>query len=89
MIKVSPYMTSQNCSNCGKVGSRSKGYFVCNHCGYSLNADLNASFNLAKHHNKVDGVSRHPVTMPNIQSDEHKASSSGIACELMDKSPHL
>jgi len=36
-IKVSPCHTSQTCS----------------HCGYSLNADLNASFNLAKHHSKA------------------------------------
>src|SRR3989344_4606592 len=86
VIKVSPHLTSQTCSHCGQIGSRSKGFFTCSHCGYSLNADLNASYNLAKHHSKADGVSA-SVTKPNIQSDEHKASSSGIACELMDKSP--
>ncbi|MEK6880285.1 MAG: zinc ribbon domain-containing protein, partial [Nanoarchaeota archaeon] len=80
---ISPYMTSQTCSKCGLVGSRSKGFFVCSHCKYSLNADLNASYNLAKHHSIADGVSG-IVTCPNIQSDEHKASLSGIACELMD-----
>jgi len=82
-IKVSPYMTSQTCSKCGKVGSRSKGFFVCSHCGYSLNADLNASFNLAKHHSISDGVSV-AVTQPNIRVDEHKGSSRTFACETMD-----
>ncbi len=83
VVKVSPYLTTQTCSNCGNLGSRSKGFFVCSHCGYSLNADLNASYNLAKHHSNADGVSA-SVTMPYIRSDEHKGSSSAIACELMD-----
>ena len=82
-IKVSPYMTSQTCSKCGQIGSRSKGFFSCSHCGYSLNADLNASFNLAKHHSIADGVSV-SVTTPDIQANEHKGSSRTIACEVMD-----
>ena len=86
VIKVSPYLTSQTCSRCGQIGSRSKGFFVC-HCGYSLNADLNASFNLAKHHSKADGVSAF-VTKPYIQSDDAKGLLT-TATELMDKSPLL
>jgi len=85
VIKVSPYMTSQTCSKCGKVGTRSKGFFVCSHCCYSLNTDLNASQNLAKHHSKSDGVSV-AVTQPNIQSDDVKGLLT-TATELMDKSP--
>jgi len=88
VIKVSPYLTSQLCSKCGQLGSRSKGFFVCNHCGYSLNSDLNASYNLAKHHSKSDGVLA-SVTKPHIQGDDVKGSSRAIATELMDKSPHL
>lgn len=84
IIKVSPYHTSKSCSRCGELGSRSKSFFVCSHCGYSLNADLNASFNLAKHHSIADGVSV-AVTQPHVQSYEHKGSSSAIACEPMDK----
>ena len=67
IIKVNPYYTSKSCSRCGNIGSRSKSFFVCSHCGYSLNADLNASFNLAKHHSIADGVSV-VVTQPYIQS---------------------
>jgi IS605 OrfB family transposase len=47
VIRVSPFKTSQICSHCGCLGSRSKGFFSCVHCGYSLSADLNASLNLA------------------------------------------
>ena len=88
VIKVSPYLTSQKCSHCGNLGSRSKGFFVCSHCGYSLNADLNASYNLAKHHSKSDGVSAF-VTKPYIQSDEGKGLFLTTVLELMDKSPRL
>ena len=88
IMKVNPYHTSKSCSHCGELGSRSKSFFVCLHCGYSLNADLNASFNLAKHHSISDGVLV-PVTVPDIQAYEHKGSSSAIACEPMDKSPCL
>ena len=56
VIKVSPYNTSQTCSKCSSIGSRSKGFFICSHCGYSLNADLNASYNLAKQHSNADVV---------------------------------
>jgi IS605 OrfB family transposase len=73
VIKVNPYRSSQTCSHCGELGSRSKGFFVCSHCGYSLNADLNASFNLAKHHSNADGVSA-AVNQPYIPNDDAKAS---------------
>jgi len=88
VTKVSPYNTSKICSRCGSLGSRSKGFFVCSHCGYSLNADLNASFNLAKHHSISDGVLV-AVTQPNIQSYDVKGTFCATATELMDKSPHL
>tara|TARA_Y100000310_G_scaffold147492_1_gene146755 strand:+ start:2081 stop:3259 length:1179 start_codon:yes stop_codon:yes gene_type:complete len=103
IVKVSPYMTSQTCSNCGQIGSRSKGFFICSHCGYSLNADLNASFNLAKHHSKPDGVllqdtgnRRFPrvsvaVTQLNVSDDDVKGLLT-TATEFRDKiskSPRL
>lgn len=88
-VKVSPYMTSQICSKCRQIGTRSKGFFCCSHCGYSLNADLNGAINIAsKHHSKTDDVSV-VVTRPYIQTDEHKGSLRTIECEVMDKSPTL
>lgn len=81
-IKVNPYLTSQICSRCGKVGARLKGFFRCPHCGYSLNADLNASRNLAKHDSMPDRVSA-AVNQPSIPDDESKTMN-GIADESRD-----
>ncbi|MAG52775.1 MAG: hypothetical protein CMH62_02320 [Nanoarchaeota archaeon] len=84
IVTVSPYLTSKTCSKCKNLGSRSVCFFSCLHCGYSLNADLNASFNLAKHHSIADDVSV-PVTVPDIRVYEHKSSPRTIACETMNK----
>ncbi|MDP2922354.1 MAG: transposase [Candidatus Omnitrophota bacterium] len=86
-IKVNPYLTSQTCSRCGKVGTRVKGFFRCPHCGYSLNADLNASRNLAKHDSMPDRVSA-VVNQPNIPNDESKTVNR-IADEFRDNTKIL
>lgn len=49
--KVNPYHTSQICSCCGhwEEGQRiDQSHFVCKNCGAELNADFNASRNIAK-----------------------------------------
>jgi IS605 OrfB family transposase len=49
--QVSPAYTSQRCSSCGfthESNRRSKHQFVCQKCGYELNADYNASKNIAR-----------------------------------------
>lgn len=49
--QVSPAYTSQRCSSCGSThesNRRSKHQFVCQKCGYELNADYNASKNIAR-----------------------------------------
>jgi len=68
VLFVNPYMTSQTCSLCGRKGSRYLSSFVCFHCNVGLDADFNASCNLR----------RHPVTVPNIPSDDVKASIDGL-----------
>jgi len=88
VVKVSPYNTSKTCSKCSSIGSRSKGFFICSHCGYSLNADLNASYNLAKQHSNADVVLA-AVTQPHIQANELEGSLRTIESEVMDKSPLL
>src|SRR3989304_8526519 len=35
IVFVSPYMTSQTCSNCLKIGSRYFDFFTCLHCNFS------------------------------------------------------
>lgn len=48
-ITISPQNTSKTCSRCNELTSRrpkNAGFFKCLNCGYSCNADINASFNL-------------------------------------------
>ena len=48
--KVNPAYTSQTCSQCGCVdpGSRQGEGFRCLHCGHEIDADWNASINIAR-----------------------------------------
>lgn len=51
VAQVSPAYTSQRCSSCGfthENNRRSKHQFVCQKCAYQLNADYNASKNIAR-----------------------------------------
>jgi IS605 OrfB family transposase len=51
--RVDPRHTSQMCSNCGyqhRANRRSQSFFKCRSCGYSLNADLNAAYNIRDKH---------------------------------------
>jgi transposase len=81
--KVKPNYTSQICSRCGKLGSRSKSLFVCSHCGYSLNADLNASKNLA---NPMLGMRQDAVTHQYSRNYESEgASQCSTEAEFMAK----
>jgi IS605 OrfB family transposase len=48
-VFVEAKFTSQRCSKCGHIAPSNRNglSFVCKHCNYSLNADLNASKNIA------------------------------------------
>ncbi len=49
VVKIDPRHTSQTCSRCGhqaRNNRRSQSLFLCRKCGYCLNADLNASYNI-------------------------------------------
>lgn len=51
--KIDPRHTSQTCSKCGhqaRNNRRSQSVFLCRKCGYCLNADLNASYNIRDKH---------------------------------------
>ena len=85
-VRVKPNYTSQICSKCGQLGSRSGCSFVCIHCGYSLNADLNSALNLASPMLEKRQAS---ITKPYIRIDEHERVLNPIECEVMDKYPAL
>lgn len=49
VVKIDPRHTSQTCSRCGyqaRNNRRSPSLFLCRQCGYCLNADLNAAYNI-------------------------------------------
>ena len=53
VVKIDPRHTSQTCSQCGqqhRSNRRSQSLFKCRECGYTLNADLNASYNIRNKH---------------------------------------
>lgn len=50
LLSVNPVYTSQKCSECGAVhkSNRSGENFRCRNCGYTIDADYNASLNILK-----------------------------------------
>ncbi|HZU70189.1 MAG TPA: transposase [Ktedonobacteraceae bacterium] len=49
VVKIDPRHTSQTCSRCSyqhRSNRRSQSVFHCRSCGYQLNADLNAAYNI-------------------------------------------
>ena len=51
LIKVPPQYTSQTCAACGHVSKhnrKSQALFVCERCGHTANADLNAAENIRR-----------------------------------------
>jgi len=53
VVYVDARYTSQKCSGCGHISRSNRidqSHFVCKHCSYSLNADLNASRNIVKNY---------------------------------------
>lgn len=49
VVRIDPRHTSQTCSRCGyqhRANRRSQSLFLCRSCGYQLNADLNAAYNI-------------------------------------------
>ncbi|MDO8751585.1 MAG: transposase, partial [Dehalococcoidia bacterium] len=53
VVAIDPRHTSQTCSRCGfqyRHNRKSQSLFLCRSCGYQLNADLNASYNIRNKH---------------------------------------
>ena len=50
VIEVPEYNTSKQCSRCGSMRTKrpSQGVFICEDCGYQINADVNGAKNILK-----------------------------------------
>jgi putative transposase len=58
--RIDPRHTSQTCSRCGhqhRSNRQSQSLFLCKQCGYCLNADLNAAYNIREKHLASVGTS--------------------------------
>jgi IS605 OrfB family transposase len=79
VVYIDPRYTSQKCSKCGhtcKVNRQNQTQFKCVHCGYTLNADLNASFNIRNNYlDSIGHPSRASVNRPIVSS--HSPGSAG------------
>lgn len=64
---INPRYTSQLCSVCGQKGNRQRGFFSCD-CGYSGNADLNASLNIRERFNPSGNESWAVVNPPIVST---------------------
>lgn len=47
VVAVDPRYTSQTCSRCKQIGKRTNKHFKCENCGNDMDADVNASLNIA------------------------------------------
>ena len=70
VVAVNPRHTSQRCSRCGYINraNRKGAWFKCGRCGFELDADLNASRNIALLGRSQ--LSRLFVNAPDVASDE-------------------
>ncbi len=60
VVAIDPRHTSQTCSKCGfqsRSNRKTQSLFLCRECAYSLNADLNASYNIRDKHLATLGTS--------------------------------
>ena len=81
LILVDPSYTSQRCSVCGHIESsnRQNNRFRCKSCGFELNADLNASRNIA--YLGKSEIGRLPVIQPIVSPVKADTSLSALAVD--------
>lgn len=68
VVAVDPRNTSRTCCRCGhvaKANRKSQSEFTCQHCGFSLNADINGAINIASRASVNTPIAVHaPTAIP-------------------------
>jgi IS605 OrfB family transposase len=87
VVKIDPRHTSQTCSKCGhqaRTNRRSQSLFLCRACGYQLNADLNAAYNIREKYRASLSQDGRPVLSGPACQVASRVTPSGV-----DASPRL
>jgi putative transposase len=87
VVEISEAWTSQICNKCSEKGTRNKGLFKCNSCGYEDNSDRNGSLNIGK---RVLGqVSRIGVSVNIPKTEAENIKNTKIRNSVSDFRSHL
>ena len=86
VVYVDARYTSQKCSKCGHVSRknrRDQAHFVCEGCGFQLNADLNASRNIVKNYlASLGGKSGHGEASPSVWGVVNRPDVGSVGCAV-------
>lgn len=69
LVSVNEKSTSKTCSRCGTVRKRNRktrGLYICNKCGYKINADVNGAVNILKKYLQPSGKSSADVGLAKV-----------------------
>jgi putative transposase len=86
VVYVDARYTSQKCSRCGHISRknrRDQAHFVCERCGFRLNADLNASRNIVKGYlASLEGKSGHEAVYPSVWGAVNRPDVGSVGCAM-------
>ena len=86
VVYVDARYTSQKCSRCGHISRKNRkgqAHFVCERCGYQLNADLNAGRNIVKNYlASHEGRSGHGEASPSVWGAVNRPDVGSVGCAM-------
>ncbi len=86
VVYVDARYTSQKCSRCGHISRKNRkdqAHFVCEKCGYQLNADLNAGRNIVKNYLASLGrKSGHGEASPSVWGAVNRPDVGSVGCAM-------
>ncbi len=87
VVYIDPKNTSKECGKCGSLDTtRHNGFFECDNCGHSLDADLNGAKNIARRYTRIIGLAGTSRCAHGSRSDEVETRNpSGIEPEATRK----